>query len=129
MTEVSGQDRGEVRDLVYTFQLCKEREKCGMLTTFITELSTNKITSIDFKFYNTFCSQKYLLILKNENSKCPKEFLLYRFIQFILLGRMEIQFRNLEMFQFMPFMMYLIRTVKHKIIYVTQGLSYISNIK
>jgi len=24
------------------------------LTTFISELSTNEITSIDFKFYNTF---------------------------------------------------------------------------
>ena len=29
-------------------------EKYGMLTTFISELSTNEITSIDFKFYNTF---------------------------------------------------------------------------
>jgi len=30
-----------------------------------------------------------------------------------------INFGNLENFQFMPFMMYLIRTIKHKIIYVT----------
>ena len=85
MTEVSRQDRGEVRGLVYTFQLCKEREKCGMLTTFITELSTNKITSIDFKFYNTFAPKNIgYLIFESDNLKCQKVFFYTYLLDFYL---------------------------------------------
>ena len=56
-------------------------EKYGMLTTFISELSTNEITSIDFKFYNTFAPKNiWYLIFEIDNLKCQKVFILYIFI-------------------------------------------------
>ena len=48
-------------------------EKYGMLTTFISELSTNEITSIDFKFYNTFAPKNIgYSMFESDNLKCQK---------------------------------------------------------
>lgn len=49
--------------------------KYGMFLFLLSELSTNEITSIDFKFYNTFAPKNIgYLIFESDNLKCQKVF-------------------------------------------------------
>jgi len=46
-----------------------------MFLFLLSELSTNEITSIDFKFYNTFAPKNIgYLIFESDNLKCQKVF-------------------------------------------------------
>ena len=57
-----------------------------MFLFLLSELSTNEITSIDFKFYNTFAPKNIgYLIFESDNLKCQKVFFYtYLVIRFLL---------------------------------------------
>ena len=65
----------------------------------LSELSTNEITSIDFKFYNTFAPKNIgYLIFESDNLKCQKVFF-YTYLFDFYLGELGNFFYKLWKFR------------------------------